>query len=108
MIEGCGVLAAVDVVVKPGDVDQLKKGMGAIKTRWGRKPDLLVIYSQSGVVPKDVARYAAERGVRIVRRPGELRELLDRLAEEREGGLGARQRASTSRPSLLPSLASSS
>jgi len=90
VIEGRGVLAAVDVVVKPkpGDVDQFKKGMGAIKTRWGRKPDLLVIYSQLGVVPENVARYAAERGVRIVRGPRELRELLDRLAEEREGRAG--------------------
>jgi len=36
-------------------------------------------------VPEDVAKYAAERGVRIVRGPRELRELLDRLAEERDG-----------------------
>jgi len=44
-----------------------------------------VVWSESGVVPEDVAKYAAERGVRIVRGPRELRELLDRLAEERDG-----------------------
>jgi len=86
LVEGRGILAAVEMTTRPhyDDVEQLKRGVGAVKNAWGRKPDLLVIWPESGVAPEDVARYAAERGVRIVRGPRELRELLDRLAEERE------------------------
>ena len=90
LVEGRGVFAAVEITTRPhyDDIEQLKVGVGAVKNAWGRKPDLLVVWSESGVVPEDVARYAAERGVRIVRGPRELRELLDRLAEEREGRAG--------------------
>jgi len=79
IVEGRGVLAAVEATVRPKaeDVEQLIPGAGVVKLEWGRKPDLLVIYSYSGEVPGDVAEYAAERGVKIVRGPRELKKLLD-------------------------------
>jgi len=88
IIEGRGLLVAVEAAVRPKkeDVDQLISGAGIVKLEWGRKPDLLVIYSYSGVVPDDVARYAAERSVKIVKGPRELRELLDEVAEGRQEG----------------------
>ena len=87
VVEGRGVLAAVEATVRPKaeDVDQLIAGAGIVKLEWGRKPDLLVIYSYSGEVPEDVATYAAERGVRVVRGPRELRALLDEVARAKEG-----------------------
>jgi len=83
LIEGRGVLAAVEITRVPHveDVDQLKNGVGAIKDAWGREPDVLVIWSDSGVVPEEVAEYATKRGVRIVRGHRELKRLLDGVAE---------------------------
>lgn len=85
LVEGKGILAAVEATVRPKveDVDQLIAGAGVVKLEWGYKPHLLVIYSYSGEVPKDVAEYAAERGVRIVQGPRELKELLDEAASSR-------------------------
>ena len=83
LIEGRGVLAAVEITRVPHveDVNQLKNGVGAIKDAWGREPDVLVIWSDSGVVPEEVAEYAAKRGVRVVRGHRELKRLLDEVAE---------------------------
>ena len=52
----------------------------AVENEWGRAPDVLVIYSYSGIVPDDVADYAARAGVRIVKGPRELKRLLDGIA----------------------------
>ena len=78
IIEGRGILAAVEVTVRPKveDVDQLITGAGIVKLEWGRKPDLLVVYSYSGEVPEEVAEYAAGRGVKIARGPRQVRNLL--------------------------------
>jgi len=86
LIEGRGVLAAVEITTVPyrEAVDRVKNGIGAIKEAWGREPDVLVIWSESGVVPEDVAKYAAEREVSIARGPRELRALLDEVAEAKE------------------------
>ena len=83
LIEGRGLLAAVEITTVPylEAVDRVKRGVGAIKEAWGREPDLLVIWSNSGVVPPEVAEYAAERGVEVVKGHRQLRELLDRAAE---------------------------
>ena len=85
IIEGKGVLAAVEAAVRPKmeDVDQLIAGAGVVKMECGRKPDLLVVYSYSGEVPGKVAKYAAEKGVKIARGPRELKELLDGVASGR-------------------------
>ena len=87
LVLGRGIMAAVDAVLRPKleDVDQLVAGAGIVKLEEGRKPDLLVIYSYSGVVPEEVAEYAARRGVRIVKGPRELKALLDEEAERRTG-----------------------
>ena len=86
LIEGRGLLAAVEKTTVPylEAVDRLKRGVGAIKEAWGREPDLLVIWSDSGVVPPEVAEFAAERGVHIVRGHRQLKELLDRVAKASE------------------------
>ena len=55
--------------------------MGAIKEAWGREPDLLVIWFNSDMVPPEVAEYAAERGVEVVKAHRQPKELLDRAAE---------------------------
>ena len=87
VVEGKGVLAAVEATVRPKaeDVDQLIAGAGIVKLEWGRKPDLLVIYSYSGEVPEEVAEYATEKGVKIARGPRQLKKLLDEVAKAREG-----------------------
>ena len=73
-------MAAVDItaVPKEEDVWQLKRGIGAVKAAWERTPDVLIIYSHSGVVPEDVAELAAQVGVEIARAPGELKAILDK------------------------------
>ena len=83
LIEGRGLLAAVEITTVPylEAVDRVKRGVGAVKEAWGREPDLLVVWSDSGVVPPEVAEYAAERGVEVVKGHRRLRELLDRAAE---------------------------
>jgi len=82
LIEGKGILAAVDIAATPKveDVHQLKQGVGAIRTAWGRRPDPLIIYSHSGVVPDDVAELAKREGVRLARGPRELKAILDEAA----------------------------
>ena len=74
-----GLMAAVDItaVPKEEDVWQLKRGVGAVKAAWERAPDVLIVYSHSGVVPEDVAELAARLGVEIARAPGELKAILD-------------------------------
>jgi len=86
LVEGKDVLAAVEATVRPKveDVEQLIAGAGVVKLEWGRKPDLFVIYSYSGEVPEDVAEYAVERGVKVVRGPRELRGLLDEVVKAKE------------------------
>ena len=81
LIEGKGILAAVEITTVPYKeaVDKVKGGVGAIKEAWGREPDLLIIWSESGVIPKGVAEYAAKRGVRIIRGLRELKRLLDEV-----------------------------
>ena len=83
LIEGRGVLAAIDIAITPKleDVRQLKDGIGAVKSAWGRKPDILIIYSQSGLIPVEVAEQAHKMGVRVVRGPMEVKKLMDELAE---------------------------
>ncbi len=73
-------LAAVDIAVTPKieDIVQLKNGMGAIKDLLGKKPDLLIVYSRSGIIPEEVLRYAERQGVKLVRGPRELKEVLDK------------------------------
>ncbi len=90
LIEGKGILVAVEITTVPyrEAVDRVKNGVGAVKNAWGREPDVLVIWSESGVVPEEVAKYAAERGVRVVRGVRELRALLDEVAKTKEGVLG--------------------
>jgi hypothetical protein len=78
VIEGRGILASVDIAMpKIEDVRQLKDGIGVIEEDWGRKPDLLIIYSRSGIIPKRVADFADRMGVKIVRRPAEIRKILE-------------------------------
>ena len=79
LIQREGLMAAVDItaVPKKEDVWQLKRGMGAVKAAWERAPDVLIIYSHSGLVPEDVAELAAQAGVKIARAPGELKAILD-------------------------------
>jgi len=79
LIEGRGILASIDIAIKPKieDVRQLKNGIGVIEENWGRKPDLLIIYSRSGIIPKKVADFADRMGVKIVRKPAEIRKILD-------------------------------
>lgn len=79
VIEGRGILASIDIAIKPKieDVRQLKDGIGVIEEDWGRKPDLLIIYSRSGIIPKRVADFADRMGVKIVRRPAEIRKILE-------------------------------
>ena len=85
IVEGKGILAAVEATVRPKaeDVEQLIAGAGVVKLEWGRKPDLLVIYSYSGEVPEDVAEYATGKDVKIVRGPRELKKLLDEAVSSR-------------------------
>jgi len=80
LIQREGLMAAVDItaVPKEEDVWQLKRGIGAVKAAWERTPDVLIIYSHSGVVPEDVAELAAQAGVEIARAPGELKAILDK------------------------------
>jgi len=84
VITGRGMMAAVEVAVIPKleDLRQLKDGIGALKEEWGRKPDLLVVFSQSGVVPEEVAKQAEKLGVKIVRGLRELKRLLDHQRSE--------------------------
>jgi len=78
LIEGRGILASIDIAMpKIEDVRQLKDGIGVIEEDWGRKPDLLIIYSRSGIIPKRVADFADRMGVKIVRRPAEIMKILD-------------------------------
>ena len=86
VISGRGVLAPVDIAVKPKfeDVEQLKRGIGAVMDAYGRRPDLLVIYSASGEMPPDVVEYARRRGVHVVRGMWRLKQLLDRVAEAKD------------------------
>ena len=79
LIEGRCILASIDIAIKPKieDVRQLKNGIGVIEDNWGRKPDLLIIYSRSGIIPKRVADFADMMGVKIVRKPAEIRKILD-------------------------------
>ncbi|HDJ26628.1 MAG TPA: hypothetical protein ENF34_04865 [Candidatus Bathyarchaeota archaeon] len=82
LVEGRGILAAVEITIRPHpeDVEQLKVGAGAVKSAWGKVPDLLVLWSESGVVPEGVAELARKAGVRIVRTPVELKAALDEAA----------------------------
>ncbi|RLG53498.1 MAG: hypothetical protein DRN99_06610, partial [Thermoproteota archaeon] len=86
VISGRGVLAPVDIAVKPKfeDVEQLKRGIGAVMDAYGRRPDLPVIYSASGEMPPDVVEYARRRGVHVVRGMWRLKQLLDRVAEAKD------------------------
>jgi len=79
LIEGRGILASIDIAIKLKieDVRQLKNGIGVIEENWGRKPDLLIIYSRSGIIPRKVADLADRMGVKIVRKPAEIRKILD-------------------------------
>jgi seryl-tRNA synthetase len=79
LIEGRGILASIDIAIKPKieDVRQLKNGIGVIEENWGKKPDLLIIYSRSGIIPRKVADLADRMGVKIVRKPAEIRKILD-------------------------------
>ncbi|MGB9631012.1 MAG: hypothetical protein ACPL09_03395 [Candidatus Methanodesulfokora sp.] len=81
IVEGRGVLASVKIAIKPKkeDVEQLKRGIGAIMENWGRKPDLLILYSRSGVIPERVARFAAKMGVKIARKSIEVKKMLDEI-----------------------------
>jgi len=87
LIEGRGVFAAVEITVRPDleDKEQLKVSMGALENAWGRWPNLLVVWSESGLVPEHVAREADRAGIRIARGPGELKALLDEVASEGGG-----------------------
>ena len=85
LIEGKGVFAAVEITTVPYKeaVDKVKNAIGVIKEAWGREPDVLIIWSESGVVPPEVADYAAKRGVEVVRGEKELKRLLDGVAGAR-------------------------
>jgi len=85
LIEGKGVFAAVEITTVPYKeaVDKVKNAIGVIKEAWGREPDVLIIWSESGVVPPEVAEYAAEKGVEVVKGEWELKRLLDEVASGR-------------------------
>ena len=85
LIEGKGVLAAVEITYTPylEAVDKIKDGAGAVEEAWGRKPDVLIVWSDSGVVPPEVADYAAGKGVEVVKSEWELKRLLDEVASSR-------------------------
>ena len=85
LIEGKGILAAVEITTVPyrEAVDKVKNAIGAIKEAWGREPDVLIIWSESGVVPPEVADYAAKRGVEVVKGERELKRLLNSAARAR-------------------------
>ena len=89
LVEGRGVLAAIDIAITPKeeDVEQLKAGASAIAEKWGKRPDLLAVYSQSGVIPPKVVELAEEKGVFVLRSPRRLKELLDELAGRTRTGL---------------------
>ncbi len=89
LIEGRGALAAIDIAITPKeeDVEQLKAGAGAIAEKWGKRPDLLAVYSQSGVMPSKVVELAEKRGIFVLRSPRRLKELLDELAGRTGTGL---------------------
>ena len=85
LIEGKGILAAVKITDVPyrEAVDKVKNAIGVIKEAWGREPDVLIVWSESGVVPEEVADYAAKRGVKVVKGELELKKLLDEVASSR-------------------------
>jgi len=85
LIEGKGILAAVKITDVPylEAVDKIKDGAGAVEEAWGREPDVLIVWSESGVVPEEVADYAAKRGVKVVKGEWELKRLLDEVASSR-------------------------
>jgi len=85
LIEGKGILAAVEITDVPylEAVDKIKSGTGAVEEAWGREPDVLIIWSESGVAPPEVAEYAAKRGVEVVKGERELKRLLDSVAGAR-------------------------
>jgi len=60
LVEGKGVLASIEITIKPKaeDIREIKSGIGAIMDDWGRKPDLLIVYSRFGIIPKKVAEIA--------------------------------------------------
>jgi predicted house-cleaning noncanonical NTP pyrophosphatase (MazG superfamily) len=79
LVEGKGVLASIEITIKPKaeDIRQIKSGVGAVMDDWGRKPDLLIVYSRSGVIPKKVAEIAEKMGVKLARRPADIKRMLD-------------------------------
>ncbi len=85
LIEGKGILAAVEITTVPyrEAVDKVKNSIGAIKEAWGREPDVLIIWSESGMVPPEVADYAAKRGVEVVKGERGLKRLLGSVAGAR-------------------------
>ena len=81
LVWGRGLLASVEIAIRPSlkDLRQLKDGIRAVQDSWGRKPDLLVLYSVSGEFEERVIVRADEEGIRLVRSPKELKEVLDLL-----------------------------
>jgi len=79
LVEGKGVLASIEITIKPKaeDIRQIKSGVGAVMDDWGRKPGLLIVYSRSGVIPKKVAEVAEKMGVKLARRPADIKRMLD-------------------------------
>jgi uncharacterized coiled-coil protein SlyX len=79
LVEGKGVLASIEITIKPKaeDIRQIKTGVGAVMDDWGRKPDLLIVYSRSGIIPKKVAEIAEKMGVKLARRPADIKRMLD-------------------------------
>jgi hypothetical protein len=79
LVEGKEVLASIEITMKPKaeDIRQIKSGVGAIMDDWGRKPDLLIVYSRSGIIPKKVAEIAEKMGVKLARRPADIKRMLD-------------------------------
>lgn len=88
LVEGKGLLASVEIAVRPNSKDlvQLKNGIGTILDRWGRKPDVLILYSTSGELGRGVSRRAGEEGVYLARSPADVKRVLDEVASSRSDG----------------------
>ena len=84
LIEGRGLLVGVEITLIPReeDVEALVKAVDLIKEAWEKEPSALVIYVRSGIVPPEVASLASEKGIKIIRSPEELKQLLDEISSQ--------------------------
>jgi len=84
LIEGRGLLVGVEIALVPGveDVEALAEVKKLIEKEWEEKPAALIMYVSSSIVPPDVAELASSKGIRIVKSPEELEQLLDEISSQ--------------------------